>query len=1157
MANYNIVVKIDPTGAERGGRQVEQRLKNVTSAADRTRAMLARAFAFATASVGLVGSIRLLADYEQQMSTVRAISGATEQQFKALRAEATLLGSTTRFSASQAAEGMTFLARAGFDVEQTLGAIGGTLQLAQAGALDLGRAADITSNILTGFRMQVSETGHLVDVLALASNAANTDVGQLGEAMKFVAPVAAGLGVSVEEATAAVSALSDAGLQGSLAGTGLRRVLSELESPSSKMLAFLADMGLKAEDVQVSQVGLTQALRALARTGIDTGTALELFGDRGGPAFEVMSQAIPRIEELTDRLNNADGTAQRIAETMDDNLNGALLGVTSAFESVIIALGDGGASSGLTGAAKLFAGMLRTVAANIDTLIVAVEMLAVVLISRMLSAFVVSVMGAVAQMVALEVALGATTTRAALLGVALKGVQGIMMLIAANPLTAILTVIGGVAIGLSLMESNTEEVARVTSELTTTVDSLRDAYERANGQLDLMEESASNITLSQALQQQAEAADVLETNIGYVRARLDGLRTQIQNGFGGSEARVFYQDVVRLRDGLDDGSASLQEVITLLDQMGQATPDLRGVVNSIIEMAQEAVPLEQQTERAEAVIRLLSGTATSADRALLGMGGAAVAAAGDVNVLTGAANQAVSALRTLQGFIPELARANAIQADLTEAQAAYQAGRAELVEQVGNGMSIDAAAAGIQELTDTYNRAQAEITGQAAAQRDATEALEDYTQAAQVSAVTGLDRTLLVLEQNYSTLRDSLVEAGAAQEQLTAAEEAYQAQVAAARRDDAAAGAGGASGGTGAREARTAAATARRELQEQERLTASVVGNVDALRERWNEVQRLFDEGSISVNQYNNELMNTNIQLAEMRITAGDGSLADGFLVQLSRMTQGLTSFRSQAGTILGGFFTSFSEGFANSIGRAIVYSENLGDSLREVARSALSELISGFVKMGLQWITQQVLARTLGAAATAISGTQAAATAAAWAPAAAMASLATLGANAVPAGAAIASTVALTTGLAAAGAAFAEGTSYVTGPGTRTSDSVLAALSVGEGVVTAQANARNPGVVSAMNSGATITPPGSRGRSTDASASPSGASLNVIVENYGTDVTVERVSATDVRVIAREEASKAVRDEAPGVVASDLGRPNGRVSKALASNTKTQRRRS
>lgn len=356
---------VDPSGARRGVRQVEGSLDRVANRADRLRRLMTRAFAAIGAGIGGATIVRRIAEFGQAMSTVRAITGATEQTFESLRRRARDLGATTRFTATQAAEGMLFLARAGFDTDEVLASIAGTLNLAQAGALDLGRAADIASNILTGFRLEADQTARVVDVMALAANSSNTNIEQLGDAMKFVAPVAAGLGVSIEDATAAIGALSDAGLQGSLAGTGLRRVLSELESPATKTVDILKSLGLTTDDVRVSQVGLITALQRLREAGVDTGQALEIFGDRGGPAFEVLASSIPRVRELARELDDAGGTAAEVSRIMDDNLNGALLRVASAFESVILAFGELGAESVLTQAFNGLAIALRYVGDNL------------------------------------------------------------------------------------------------------------------------------------------------------------------------------------------------------------------------------------------------------------------------------------------------------------------------------------------------------------------------------------------------------------------------------------------------------------------------------------------------------------------------------------------------------------------------------------------------------------------------------------------------------------------------------------------------------------------------------------------------------------------------------------------------------------------------
>ena len=298
-------------------------------------------------------------DFGQAMSTVQAITGATGDEFTQLEATARNLGRTTRFSSTQAAEGMQFLARAGFDTNQVLGAIGGTLQLAQAGALGLGRAADIASNVLQGMRLEVDQTARVVDVLTLQANRSNTSVEQLGDAFKFVAPVASGMNVSLEETSAALGALSDAGLQASIAGTGLRRVMAELENPAAKMEKALEALGLTASDIRVSQVGLANAIDVLANAGIGAGEALELFGQRGGPAFEVLSSSVPKIREMTLALQDAEGTAAQIATVMDDNLNGAILRLNSAWESFVLTLGRVGGTDILIAIVDFMADALR------------------------------------------------------------------------------------------------------------------------------------------------------------------------------------------------------------------------------------------------------------------------------------------------------------------------------------------------------------------------------------------------------------------------------------------------------------------------------------------------------------------------------------------------------------------------------------------------------------------------------------------------------------------------------------------------------------------------------------------------------------------------------------------------------------------------------
>lgn len=381
----NIIVK------EHGTRIVQRRLGAIGATASKSALgvnMLRTALVGIGGALVLINTVRTLASFGQAMSTVLAVSEATEAQFKSLTATAKELGATTRFTATQAAEGLVELARAGFEVDEQLISVGQTLRLAQAGALDLKRAAEITSGTIRGFRLEADQAGRVTDVLAFAANDAATDVNQLGEAIKFVAPAAAGMNVELEETVAALQSLADAMLKGTLGGTGLRRVLTELEAPSTKTRRIMRDLGVEAKEFRVTSVGLTRALEVLRDAGVDTGLAFTIFGRRGGGAFEVLSKSIPKIKAATEALRGAEGTTKRIADIMDDNLNGALLRVKSAWEAVQLSFGAAGATDALIALLDRLAEALRFLADNIEIVNAAIITLATLAIPKLVTALV-------------------------------------------------------------------------------------------------------------------------------------------------------------------------------------------------------------------------------------------------------------------------------------------------------------------------------------------------------------------------------------------------------------------------------------------------------------------------------------------------------------------------------------------------------------------------------------------------------------------------------------------------------------------------------------------------------------------------------------------------------------------------------------------------
>ncbi|WP_405153125.1 phage tail tape measure protein [Paenibacillus sp. FSL K6-0108] len=292
-------------------------------------------------------AVQTAATFEQSMAKVKALSQATGEEFEQLRAQAIELGSTTVYSASQAAEGMSFLAQAGFKTSQIMGAMPGVLDLAAAGQMEIARTADIASNILTGFGMKAEETGRAADVIAKAMSSANTDIEQMGMAMKYLAPVAASAGVSIEESAAAVALLSNSGIQGEMAGTQLRAIMLRLIAPTKEAAGMMKTLGISVTDslgnvrpfgeiigqLEKSFGRLTQAQQAEV--------SATLAGQEATAGFlTLINNGQAAFESFTQSLIDSGGTAKEIAEVQMDTLNGSINELTSALEAVGISVGD-------------------------------------------------------------------------------------------------------------------------------------------------------------------------------------------------------------------------------------------------------------------------------------------------------------------------------------------------------------------------------------------------------------------------------------------------------------------------------------------------------------------------------------------------------------------------------------------------------------------------------------------------------------------------------------------------------------------------------------------------------------------------------------------------------------------------------------------------
>jgi TP901 family phage tail tape measure protein len=370
MATESLVLSIN----EKGALQVQRDIAAIGSASKGAHGSVTllkgalAALAIAGISASVSSATQTIAKFSQEMSTVAGVIGDIDPtKFGELEAEARRLGATTRFTATQSAQGMVELARAGFSADQTLRAVGPTLMLAQAGAVSLQQAAEITGTTLAGFSLHASEAARVVDVLAKAANMSNSGVLDLGEAMSYVAPVSSTLRVGLEETAAAVELLSNAGIKGSRAGTNLTAVMRLMQSPTEQQTKVMRDLNLTQKDLDIGTIGLTQALENFRNSGASTAQIFEYFGRSASSAAVLLRGTTGQMQTFTAANVDAAGAAERTAAVMDDNLNGALLAVSSAWESVILSIGDQGPEDAATKGLRELADALRYMGTHIDS----------------------------------------------------------------------------------------------------------------------------------------------------------------------------------------------------------------------------------------------------------------------------------------------------------------------------------------------------------------------------------------------------------------------------------------------------------------------------------------------------------------------------------------------------------------------------------------------------------------------------------------------------------------------------------------------------------------------------------------------------------------------------------------------------------------------
>lgn len=345
--------------AKKFGRTTNESLLSVSKSMTNVGKDLTKKVTLPLVGIG-VGALLTAGNFEAGMNKVRAITGGTEVDIKGLSDQAKELGSSTKFSATEAANAMAFLGMAGFDTTQIMGAMPGTLQLAAAANMGLAEAADITSNVLSGFGIAVDDLGSVNDALVKTLTRTNTDLSQLGQAFKFVGPVAKGAGVSFNETAAAIGLLGNAGIQAGMAGTSLRGAISALINPSKQVSDTMAQLGMNVLDSSGNMLPLNQIIQQLEESGASTGVMMQLFGQRAGPAMmALVEQGSDALRDLTTELDNSGGTAETIANIQMEGFNGAMTELKSAVEGFMIALGESGLLKAMTGFSKFVSNAFR------------------------------------------------------------------------------------------------------------------------------------------------------------------------------------------------------------------------------------------------------------------------------------------------------------------------------------------------------------------------------------------------------------------------------------------------------------------------------------------------------------------------------------------------------------------------------------------------------------------------------------------------------------------------------------------------------------------------------------------------------------------------------------------------------------------------------
>ena len=334
----------------------QEKVAAINEKIDKNNAAIAQTKSQLTGTIGTIaavgtaiyaGPVKKAAEFQEQMSGVKAISGATTEEIAQLSNKAKEMGASTKFTATEAGQAMEYMAMAGWKTEDMLGGIEGIMNLAAASGEDLASVSDIVTDALTAFGLSASDAGHFSDVLAQASSNANTNVSMMGSTFQKVAPVAGALGYSVEDMSLGIGLMANASIKAEVAGTSLKTALANMAKPTDAQAAAMEKYGISLTNTDGSMKSFGDVVKNLRSSlgGLSeaeqVAAATTIFGKESfAGMLAIVNASEADFNKLTDAVYNCDGAAKQMAETKLDNLNGSITLAQSAFDALQVELGE-------------------------------------------------------------------------------------------------------------------------------------------------------------------------------------------------------------------------------------------------------------------------------------------------------------------------------------------------------------------------------------------------------------------------------------------------------------------------------------------------------------------------------------------------------------------------------------------------------------------------------------------------------------------------------------------------------------------------------------------------------------------------------------------------------------------------------------------------